>query len=58
MYLFFQHGGVHIGDALFAINDTSLLNTPHEEVVAMLQNPDIINKTLRFHNIGEHYSKK
>jgi hypothetical protein len=55
---FSQHGGVHIGDVLFSINDISLMNMPFAEVKGLLKDTNIINKTLKFCNIQEHYSKK
>jgi hypothetical protein len=53
-----QNGGVHIGDVLFAINDTKLTETPHAEVAAMLSSRHILQKNLKFMNGGEYLRQK
>mmetsp|Transcript_26267 Transcript_26267/g.38937 ORF Transcript_26267/g.38937 Transcript_26267/m.38937 type:complete len:399 (-) Transcript_26267:136-1332(-) len=49
-----KHGGVHIGDVLFAINDIQLYSMPFSEVSALLSNKNIAQKNLKFRN-GEEY---
>eukprot|EP01041_Mallomonas_annulata_P003063 gene3063-6005_t len=53
-----KHGGVHIGDALYSINEIIVNRIPHSEVMAILRNNKININSLKFINIQEHYRRK
>eukprot|EP00604_Paraphysomonas_vestita_P002303 CAMPEP_0174817962 /NCGR_PEP_ID=MMETSP1107-20130205/543_1 /TAXON_ID=36770 /ORGANISM="Paraphysomonas vestita, Strain GFlagA" /LENGTH=413 /DNA_ID=CAMNT_0016029181 /DNA_START=39 /DNA_END=1280 /DNA_ORIENTATION=+ len=53
-----KNGGVHIGDVLFAINETKLAELPHADVTALLNNRNILQKNLKFMNGAEYMRQK
>ena len=53
-----KHGGVHYGDVLFEINDTSLMNVKYSEVMRMVNDRNILKKTFKFINSREYYRRK
>ena len=53
-----RNGGVHVGDVLFAINDTMLENMPHSDVLLILNDRNMLRKQLKFMNASDFYSRK
>lgn len=53
-----KHGGVHIGDVLWSINETNLSQSPFSEVISMLNDKNLQQKNVKFLNSGEHYRRK
>eukprot|EP01035_Chromulina_nebulosa_P016969 gene16969-22465_t len=53
-----KHGGLHLGDVLFAVNDTYLESLPHKDVINLIKDRNVLKKTFRFMNNKEYYRKK
>lgn len=53
-----KHGGVHYGDVLFEINDTSLMNVPFADALRMVEGKNLLRKGVKFMNSREYYRKK
>jgi len=53
-----QHGGVHIGDALYLINDSVITQLPFDSVKIILSNQSIPIRKLKFICSDEHYRRK
>jgi hypothetical protein len=53
-----RHGGIQIGDVLFEINDTSLLNCKFADVMKLVTDRNILKKEFKFLNSREYYRRK
>jgi len=53
-----RHGGVHYGDILFEMNDRSFLNTPHNDVMRIINDKNQLKKNAKFINAKEYYRRK
>lgn len=53
-----KHGGIHVGDVLYEINDNSLMNLPHQDVIKMIQDTNMLKKNFKFLNNKEYYHQK
>lgn len=53
-----KHGGVHPGDVLFEINDTSLMNMKFDDARRVIQDRNTLKKVLKFMNSKEYYRRK
>lgn len=53
-----QHGGVHLGDVLIAINDTKVSDIAYSEVTSLLGNRNILQKSLKFQKYDEYLRQK
>lgn len=53
-----RDGGVHIGDVLVEVNDTSLMNRKFEEAVKIISDRNILKKEFKFINSRDYYRKK
>ena len=53
-----KHGGVHVGDVLFAVNDTQLDYVPHSEVMFIVNDRNILRKVFKFMSSVEYYRRK
>ena len=53
-----KHGGVHIGDVMFAINDSKLEAAAHRETMVIVRDRNLLKKTFKFMNSSEYYRKK
>jgi hypothetical protein len=53
-----KHGGLHIGDVLFAINDIHLDSISHADTISMVRDRNILKKTFKFMNSREYYRKR
>jgi hypothetical protein len=53
-----KHGGIHVGDVLFAVNDTPLDVMPHKEALAMINNRNLLKKQFKFMSMNEYNRKK
>jgi len=53
-----KHGGVHVGDVLFAVNETQLDYVPHAEVMFIVNDRNILRKVFKFMSSAEYYRRK
>lgn len=53
-----KHGGVHLGDALYAVNDNIMTFVSHAQVVAIVNDRNILRKVFKFISGAEHYRRK
>ena len=53
-----KHGGVHVGDVLYAVNDTHLDYVPHAEVMFIVNDRNILRKVFKFMSSAEYYRRK
>ena len=53
-----RHGGIHVGDVLMEINDTSLMNYKFQDVMKMVADRNILKKEFKFINSREYYRRK
>ena len=53
-----KNGGVHIGDVLYAVNDSKLENMLHDDVMAIVRDRNLLKKTFKFLNPKEYYRRK
>jgi hypothetical protein len=53
-----RHGGIQIGDVLFEINDTSLMNCKFSDVMRLVLDRNILKKEFKFFNSREYYRRK
>ena len=53
-----KNGGVHIGDVLYAVNDSKLENMLHDDVMAIVRDRNLLKKTFKFINPKEYYRRK
>ena len=53
-----RNGGVHVGDVLFEVNDTSLMNRTFEESVKIISDRNILKKEFKFINSRDYYRRK
>ena len=48
-----RHGGLHIGDVLFSVNETSLESIPHNEALLIIRDRNMLKKSFKFINNRE-----
>ena len=53
-----KHGGVHVGDYLFAVNDNLVGSVAHLEVLSILNDRNILKKSLVFMSQNEYSRRK
>jgi hypothetical protein len=53
-----KHGGIHIGDAVVRVNQSMLMYLKHPEAVSMMNDGNILRKTISFMNSNEYYRVK
>lgn len=53
-----RDGGVHIGDVLFEVNDTSLINRKFDEAVRVISDRNVLRKVFKFMNAKDYQRKK
>jgi hypothetical protein len=53
-----KHGGVHLGNYLFAINDNQMSSVPFAEVLSVLNDRNILKKYLKFMSSSEYHRRK
>ena len=53
-----KHGGIHIGDVMYAINDSKMDVVAHREVMQIVRDRNLLKKTFKFMNVNEYYRKK
>jgi hypothetical protein len=53
-----KNGGIHVGDVLFEINDSSLMYTKFEDVQRMVADRNTLKKVFKFINSREYYRRK
>ena len=53
-----RNGGVHANDVLFSLNDTLLENMPHNDVMLLLNDRNVLRKQLKFMSNIEYYNRK
>ena len=53
-----KHGGLHHNDVLIAVNDVTLDCVPHNEVMRIVNDRNLLKKAFKFMNSTEYYRRK